>query len=125
MEVALRVPALSRGTGVVVFNENLASASQVEILDAAVVVSREDGPRYRAVLAALANPQSQLEAEVQPPANTLRLEGVIRLAADTEYATPTEALMGHRAQYEVEVQQALAFIKPTFNEEMRGGHTNM
>jgi hypothetical protein len=64
-------------------------------------------------------------AELKEAAVALAGEGVIRLAADTEYATPTEALMGHRAQYAVEVQQALAFIKPTFNEEMRGGHTNM
>ena len=47
------------------------------------------------------------------------------LAADTEFATPTEALMGHRTQYATEMAQALAFIKPTFNEDMRGGHTNM
>jgi hypothetical protein len=33
--------------------------------------------------------------------------------------------MGHRAQYEVDMGEALAFIKPSFNEEMRGGHTNM
>jgi hypothetical protein len=33
--------------------------------------------------------------------------------------------MGLRAQYAAEVQAALAFIKPTFNEDMRGGHTNM
>ena len=33
--------------------------------------------------------------------------------------------MGHRADYRAEVAQALAFIKPSFNEEMRGGHTNM
>jgi len=52
-------------------------------------------------------------------------EGVVRLAADTEYATPTEALMGHRAQYAAGVAAALDFIRPTFNEEMRGGHTNM
>jgi hypothetical protein len=47
------------------------------------------------------------------------------LAADTEYATPSEALMGHRDKYEAEVAAQLAFIKPSFNEEMRGGHTNM
>ena len=52
-------------------------------------------------------------------------EGMILLAEDTEYARPTEALMGHRAQYVAEVAQQLAFIKPTFNEEMRAGHTNM
>jgi hypothetical protein len=50
---------------------------------------------------------------------------VVRLAADTEYATPTEALMGHRAKYAAEVAAALDAIKPTFNEDMRGGHTNM
>jgi len=64
-------------------------------------------------------------AELKKTAANLAAEGVIRLAADTEYATPTEALVGHRAKYEVEITQALAFIKPTFNEDMRGGHTNM
>jgi hypothetical protein len=63
--------------------------------------------------------------ELKKNAMALAGEGVVRLAADTEYATPTEALMGHRAQYVAEVAAALAFIKPTFNEEMRGGHTNM
>ncbi len=41
------------------------------------------------------------------------------------YASATEALMGHRAQYEQELAVALEFIKPSFNEDMRGGHTNM
>jgi hypothetical protein len=63
--------------------------------------------------------------ELKKTAVALAGEGLVRLAADTEYATPTEALMGHRAQYAAEVAQALAFIKPTFNEDMRGGHTNM
>jgi hypothetical protein len=63
--------------------------------------------------------------ELKKNAEALAGEGLIRLAADTEFATPTEALMGHRAQYATEMTQALAFIKPTFNEEMRGGHTNM
>jgi hypothetical protein len=68
-------------------------------------------------------------AELRKTAETLAHEGVIQLAGswakDGEYAAPTEALMGHRARYEVEVSEALAFIKPTFNEEMRSGHTNM
>jgi hypothetical protein len=63
--------------------------------------------------------------ELKKNAEALAGEGIVRLAVDTEYATPTEALMGHRAQYAAEVAAALAFIKPTFNEEMRGGHTNM
>jgi hypothetical protein len=64
-------------------------------------------------------------AELNKTAQALAGEGLIRLASDTEFGTPTEALMGHRPQYATEVAQALAFIKPSFNEEMRGGHTNM
>jgi len=63
--------------------------------------------------------------ELRKTTTALAGEGLIHLAADTEYATPTEALMGHRAQYKAELEHALAFIKPTFNEDMRGGHTNM
>jgi len=63
--------------------------------------------------------------ELNKSAVALAREGVLLLAADTEYATPTEALMGHRTKYEAEVAAQLAFIKPSFNEEMRGGHTNM
>lgn len=58
-------------------------------------------------------------------AQALASEGLIHLAADVEFATPTEALIGHRHKYVTELQEALTFIKPTFNEEMRGGHTNM
>ena len=67
--------------------------------------------------------------ELRKTAEALAGEGIIQLAGSWasggEYATPTEALMGHRAKYEVEMTDALAFIKPSFNEEMRGGHTNM
>jgi hypothetical protein len=63
--------------------------------------------------------------ELRKTTAALAGEGLIHLAADTEYGTPTEALMGHRAQYKAELEHALAFIKPTFNEDMRGGHTNM
>lgn len=64
-------------------------------------------------------------ADLKKSVEALGGEGLIRLAADTEFATPTEALMGHRTQYVAELTRALAFIRPTFNEEMRGGHTNM
>ncbi|WP_254061856.1 hypothetical protein [Granulicella sp. L60] len=63
--------------------------------------------------------------ELKKTTAVLAGEGLVTLAMDTEYARPTEALMGHRAQYAAEVAAALAFIKPTFNEDMRGGHTNM
>ncbi len=64
-------------------------------------------------------------AELRKTVEALAAEGVLRLAQDTEFGTPTEALMGHAAKYAAEVQEALTFIKPSFNEEMRGGHTNM
>ena len=63
--------------------------------------------------------------ELKKSSEALAREGVIQLAVDTEFATPTEALMGHRSKYEAEVAAQLAFIKPSFNEDMRGGHTNM
>lgn len=58
-------------------------------------------------------------------AEALASEGLVRLAADVSFATPTAALMGHRAKYVKEMTEALQFLKPTFNEQMRGGHTNM
>ena len=58
-------------------------------------------------------------------ADTLVSDGLITLAPDSDFASPTEKLLGQRAQYEVDMADALTFIKPTFNEEMRGGHTNM
>ncbi|MEO6981980.1 MAG: hypothetical protein ABI072_02565 [Edaphobacter sp.] len=63
--------------------------------------------------------------DLKKAAAALAGDGIILLSPDTEYAKPTEALMGHRAQYVADVAQQLAFIKPTFNEEMRAGHTNM
>ena len=52
-------------------------------------------------------------------------ESLIALSGEGEWARATTALQARRPEYEVEVQEALAFIKPTFNEDMRGGHTNM
>jgi hypothetical protein len=63
--------------------------------------------------------------ELKKTAAAVAGEGIIRLAADTEFATPTEALMGHQEAYEQELAAALQFIKPSFNEDMRAGHTNM
>jgi hypothetical protein len=53
-------------------------------------------------------------------------QGLIQLVApDHAFAAPTEALMQRKSQYYTVLREALAFIKPTFNEEMRSGHTNM
>ena len=62
--------------------------------------------------------------ELKKLAKVLNTEGLIELT-DGEYATPTAALLGRKEQYAQELADALAFTKPTFNEEMRGGHTNM
>ncbi len=64
-------------------------------------------------------------AKLRETAMVLASEGLIHLATDTDFAMPTAALMGHRSKYVAQLQEALSFIKPTFNEEMRGGHTNM
>jgi len=63
--------------------------------------------------------------ELRKSVDTLAKDGMLQIQQDNEFATATEALMGLRAQYESELAEALAFTKPTFNEEMRGGHTNM
>ncbi len=64
-------------------------------------------------------------AELRKSAEILAAEGMLRLATDMEFAVPTPKLMERREAYEAEMAQTLAFIKPTFNEDMRGGHTNM
>ena len=64
-------------------------------------------------------------ADLKISAEALAREGLITLSQDPAFATPTAILMAKRPEYQAELQEALAFIKPTFNEEMRGGHTNM
>ena len=63
--------------------------------------------------------------DLKASADTLVKEGLIARAADAAYAIPTPALMDRKAQYDAELAQALLFIKPSFNEDMRAGHTNM
>ena len=64
-------------------------------------------------------------AEMKQSVDALVASGDIQLAADAEYASATEALLGQKAHYDEELAQALLSIKPSFNEDMRGGHTNM
>ena len=63
--------------------------------------------------------------ELKKNAAALAAEGLIELSEGGSWAAATDALRGLSAQYETEVQEALTFIKPSFNEDMRGGHTNM
>ena len=61
--------------------------------------------------------------ELRSVAAKLQQEGLITLTGDR--ATATDALRGQEPKYRAEVDEALAFIKPSFNEDMRSGHTNM
>ena len=56
-------------------------------------------------------------------AAALASEGLITVQAG--YAAPTPTLMARTDQYRQHLAEALAFIKPTFNEDMRAGNTNM
>jgi hypothetical protein len=47
------------------------------------------------------------------------------LALDGEYASATPTLLGRAEEYRARLDAALAVTRPTFNEEMRAGHTNM
>jgi hypothetical protein len=53
------------------------------------------------------------------------LAGAGLLALDGEYASATPALLGRADEYHAKMQAALEVTRPTFNEEMRAGHTNM
>lgn len=62
-------------------------------------------------------------------------EELVRMAADLakrglfvltdDYAAATGALKARAEEYHARLQAALDLTKPTFNEEMRAGHTNM
>jgi hypothetical protein len=56
-------------------------------------------------------------------AGDLSRQGLLKLDGDGAAATP--ALMERAAQYHEKMAKALADTKPSFNEEMRAGHTNM
>ena len=64
-------------------------------------------------------------AELKKTAEELAAEGILALDPAFEYAGSTEPLMSHHAEYESRMAEALAFTRPTFNEDMRAGHTNM
>ncbi len=63
-------------------------------------------------------------ADLKRSAATLVAEGLVLADATGEWGTPTDALRSREAAYRAQVTEALAFIKPTFNEEMRR-HSNL
>jgi hypothetical protein len=42
-----------------------------------------------------------------------------------EFASATPALLAREPEFRARLEQAYALTKPSFNEEMRHGHTNM
>ncbi len=64
-------------------------------------------------------------AELKLSVEALAKEGMITLSSDPAFASPTVALLERKPEFQAELAAALAFIKPSFNENMRGGHTNM
>ena len=64
-------------------------------------------------------------ADLKISAAALAKEGLVTLSSNPEFASPTAALMARSDEFHAGLAEALAFIKPTFNEEMRSGHTNM
>jgi hypothetical protein len=61
--------------------------------------------------------------ELLKVANELARQGAIQITGDA--AAATDLLLGHAEHYQAKMAEALAAIKPAFNEEMRHGHTNM
>jgi hypothetical protein len=61
--------------------------------------------------------------ELVRAAEVLASAGMVTLHEDFAAATP--ALLAREAEFRSRLQQAFALTKPTFNEEMRHGHTNM
>jgi hypothetical protein len=64
-------------------------------------------------------------ADLKTTATSLVKDGLVLLDETGNWATATETLRSQEATYRAQVDEALAFIKPTFNEDMRHGHTNM
>ncbi len=63
--------------------------------------------------------------ELRRIANLLIADGLLQAGEDAEFASATPKLMERREDYEAQLARMLQFIRPSFNEEMRSGLTNM
>ncbi len=63
--------------------------------------------------------------ELKKDAAAIAKSGLVLLDDSGEWAAATDTLRTQEDKYRAEVADALAFIKPSFNEDMRGGLTNM
>jgi hypothetical protein len=64
-------------------------------------------------------------ADLKQSAAELAKDGLVLLEGDGGWASATDTLRAQEAEYRANVAEALEFIKPTFNEDMRAGNTNM
>ncbi len=64
-------------------------------------------------------------ADLKISLEALAKEGQITLSADPSFAAPSPQLLARKPEFEAALFEALSFIKPTFNEDMRRGQTNM
>jgi hypothetical protein len=64
-------------------------------------------------------------AELAKAASALAGEGLLSLSGGGDWASATAKLKERSERFAAEVEDGLKFIKPSFNEEMRAGHTNM
>jgi hypothetical protein len=64
-------------------------------------------------------------AELKKTAAALAAEGLVLLDETGAWAAATDTLRTQEDTYRAQVQEALDFIKPSFNESMRAGQTNM
>src|SRR3984957_3580503 len=58
-------------------------------------------------------------------AAALAVTGLVTLSEEKDFAAATPALLAREAEFRDRLQQAFELTKPTFNEDMRHGHTNM
>jgi hypothetical protein len=58
-------------------------------------------------------------------AAALAAAGLVTLSEEKDFAAATPALLAREAEFRARLQDAFALTKPSFNEEMRAGHTNM
>jgi hypothetical protein len=56
---------------------------------------------------------------------TLAAAGLVTLSEEKDFAAATPALLAREPEFRARLQDAFALTKPSFNEEMRAGHTNM
>lgn len=63
--------------------------------------------------------------DLQKAASHLAGEGLIQVSKDGQFAAATPRLMERGHAYQSLLTEALSLTKPSFNEEMRHGHTNM